>query len=285
MVGNSFRLSANAFERPPENVADAKSVIFISAEGTCTEPDYFGFLNDRLSRNCPFVLHALQHKRDTASDPKHVLELLEECRTIRTSLFAKTVADATQGITEAQVRDFFDHPETLTKSDIKAFRSAVTKMGIDVDYYRHLREIGHPKPDSKDRFVLVLDRDAESHTRETLVEILDACRDKHIEFCLSNPCFDLWLLLHLEVRLTGTVKQKLLANEHVSKTHTYSCNLISQYANHAKSIQKAQFDRIYLPKMRHALKRARTLATSENDVLDQIGTRIPVLINQLLPWL
>jgi len=158
-------------------------------------------------------------------------------------------------------------------------------MGIDVNYYRHLREIGHPKPESKDRFVLVIDRDAESHTRETLVEILDVCRDKHIDFCLSNPCFDLWLLLHLEVKLTGAVKQKLLANKHVSKTHTYSSDQISRHARHGKIIQKAKFDRFYFPKIRHALKRARALATSEDDVLDQIGTRIPVLINRLLPWL
>ena len=241
MPCDSFRLTANAFARPPENVAEEKAVIFISAEGTCTEPDYFNLLNRHLKRECPFILHVLRHDDDTASDPRHVLDLLEECRDIRTSIFA---------------------------------------------YYRHLREAGQRADASnRDEFVLVIDRDSKSHTRETLVEILEACRKKHIVFCLSNPCFDFWLILHLEVRLTPPVLKKLLANEHLSDDHTYSSRLISENARHGKSISEKTFRRIYLPKMRKALKRANKFAVSENEALDQVGTRIPELIKRVLPWL
>ena len=286
MPCDSFRLTANAFARPPENVAEEKAVIFISAEGTCTEPDYFNLLNRYLKRECPFILHVLRHDDDTASDPRHVLDLLEECRDIRTSIFASKVTGATHGLTEERVLAFFDHPESFTETEKIKFRSAVTKMGIDVDYYRHLREVGQRADASnRDEFVLVIDRDSKSHTRETLVEILEACRKKHIEFCLSNPCFDFWLILHLEVRLTPAVLKKLLENEHLSDGHTYSSKLISENAHHGKSIPEKTFRRIYLPKMRKALKRANKFAVSENEALNQVGTRIPELIKRVLPWL
>lgn len=285
---NPFRLSANAFVRPPEDIEDAKSVIFISAEGTCTEPDYFNYFGSCLKRDCPYVLHVLQHDADTTSDPRHVLELIKECRAIRdrgASLFAKDVADATEELTEERVCEFFDHPERFSKADNLAFKSVIVKMGIDVDYYRYLRKFGNPKSDNRDRFVLVIDRDGKSHSRKTLVEIRDVCRNNHIAFCLSNPCFDLWLLLHLEVRLSVDVKRKLLANEYVSNNKTYSGSLISKFAHHGKNIPESTFQRIYLPKTRQALKRVKSLATTEDDVIDNLGTNIHILIDTLLPWL
>ncbi len=32
---------------------------------------------------------------------------------------------------------------------------------------------------------------------QNLTHVLRECRKKHIEVALSNPCFDLWLLLHI----------------------------------------------------------------------------------------
>ena len=285
---NQFRLSANAFARPPESIEDAKSVIFISAEGTCTEPDYFHHLNSHLKRGCPFVLHVLHHDHDTKSDPRHVLALLEQCRDIRAdgaSLFVKSVADTAESLTEQAIQEFFDHPETFPEAKRIAVNSAIVKMGIDVDYYRYLRQIGNPKSAFADCFVLVVDRDRDNHSRETLVEIRDVCRKNNFDFCLSNPCFDLWLLLHLEVRLSTEVRQKLLANRHVSKDNTYSSKLVSDHAHHGKSIAEGKFEKTYLPKIRHALKRARRLAISEDDVIDNLGTRVPVLMDKVLRWL
>lgn len=285
---NPFRLSSNAFTRPPENIKNAKSIIFISAEGTCTEPDYFEHLNSHLKRDCPYVLHVLHHDHDTKSDPRNVLALLEQCSAIRAngaSLFAKSVADTADSLTEQSIHEFFDHPETLSKAKRIAINSAIVKMGIDIDYCRFLREIGDPKSASADCFVLVIDRDKENHNRKTLVEIRDVCRKNGFDFCLSNPCFDIWLLLHLEVRLSANVKQNLLANRHVSEDNTYSSKLLSDYAHHGKSIGECKFVKTYLPKIRHALGRARRLSTSEDSVIDNLGTRVPILMDKVLRWL
>ena len=284
----TFRLSSNGFERPKEHIVETKRMIFVSAEGTCTEPDYFNLLNENLKRDCPFKIQVLDHHRDTNSDPKHVLDLLEECREIRThgmSLFARTVAEAEPELTEDRVLHFFEHPETLTETEKACVQIAIIKMGIDADYCRYLQEVGDQKTSGEDRFAIVIDRDSGTHTRDTIIEIRDVCREKHFEFCLSNPCFDLWLLLHLEFRLTTPVKKKLETNAYVSGKNTYSASLVAQHAHHAKSIPEMTFKRLYLPKIRSALKRAAKLATDEDAVIDRLGTRVPVLIQDLTRWL
>jgi RloB-like protein len=49
-----------------------------------------------------------------------------------------------------------------------------------------------------DTFWVVCDCDhwAEPNHIQNLTHVLRECRKKHIEVALSNPCFDLWLLLH-----------------------------------------------------------------------------------------
>ena len=49
-----------------------------------------------------------------------------------------------------------------------------------------------------DQFWFVADTDhwIESNHIQNLVEVARQCRQKGIQVALSNPCFDLWLLLH-----------------------------------------------------------------------------------------
>ena len=282
-----FRLSANAFDRPDFETTDAKAVIFISSEGTETEPDYFEQLNSHLDRKSPYIIHVLKHDRDTMSDPRHVLDLLEECRNIRSgrSFFGMKSKNKELRLTEKLILKFFNTPDTFSKKKQEEFKIAVTKLGIDVDYYRYLREIGTRKNGYNDRFALVIDRDGKCHNLKTLEEIRDICRERNFDFCLSNPCFDLWLILHLEFQLKPSIKRKLLCNSKVSNNNTESSIILSQHAHHAKHISKTTFEKIYLPKIRHASKRATRLASSDTDILSNIGTRVPLIIDKVLPYL
>lgn len=282
-----FRLSANAFDRPDSETADAKAVIFISSEGTETEPDYFEQLNSHLDRKSPYIIHILKHDRDTMSDPRHVLDLLEECRNIRLgrSFFGIKSKNKELRLTEKLILKFFNNPDAFSKKMQEKFKIAVTKLGIDVDYYRYLREIGTRKNVYNDRFALVIDRDGKCHNLKTLEEIRDICRERNFDFCLSNPCFDLWLILHLEFQLTPLIKRKLLCNNKVSNKNTESSIILSQHAHHAKEISKPIFEKIYLPKVRHASKRAAKLASNDTDILSSLGTRVPLIINRVLHYL
>jgi RloB-like protein len=73
-----------------------------------------------------------------------------------------------------------------------------------------------------DELWLLIDRDR--WKLEMLAEVARLCRQKNYEFCLSTPCFEFWLLLHLTDldNYADDEKAKLLANQRdeISKSRT-----------------------------------------------------------------
>jgi len=56
---------------------------------------------------------------------------------------------------------------------------------------------------------------------------------------------------------------------------------VSQRAHHTKSIGRKKFFDEYLPKIPHAIECAKGFATELTDILDNIGTNLPELLNEL----
>ena len=283
---NQFRLSGNGFERPFSGSTEVKRIVFISAEGTETEPSYFKLVNNYLQKNgrCPFLIHVLKHNRDEASSPDRVLELLEECRRIREDLLFKDIIDeSSRGFSKKQIKSFFTEPARLSAKTRKRIGIAITKLGINFDYYRYLHELGSPY--SKDSFAIVLDRDPQGRSRSELEKILSVCRERKIGFCLSNPCFEFWLILHFDYRLTKEDRKELASNKHISKDNTYASRLLSSLAHHQKKINSTAFNQLYLHKTKKALLAAKRFATDETAVLDELGTRVPIIIEPIINWL
>lgn len=285
-----FRLAGNSFARSDDNSVEAKRVIFISTEGTETEPRYFHFLNEHIQghrRNCPYVLHVLEHRHDTNSSPNHVLGLLEECKAVRRGghLFKDIARMANRLLTAKRVEEFFNHPGRLSPAQRSEVQSVIEKLGIDIDYWHYLRSIGGSTSYDDDLFAIVIDRDRKCHTRKSLKEILDTCVEKKIDFCLSNPCFELWLILHFEYHLTREDRRQLQVNERCSDTHSYASNLLRMLVRQKKHIRETDFNRLYLPKTRIAVKKSDKLASSPLAVLDEIGTTVPVLVKRFLEWI
>lgn len=287
---NRFRLSGNPFERPASDVAEPKAVIFLSTEGTKTEPSYFRNLQKAIQQghgDFPYVIHVLEHRRDTNSDPSHVLELIEECKAIREEdrLIPFTTDDPFIEDLDKKYKILRDHPESLDIAETQEIKDALTKLGIDVDYHRSLHQIGGLE--SSDIFGIVIDRDSQSHSRQVLEEIRSVCEKKHIVFCLSNPCFELWLLLHvLDVSaLPPDEKRKLLENSVVSRNHTYASRLLSEKSQISGRVTLKSMKNTFLPNTQTALRNAKALGKTGQDVLDHLGTTVPALVAKFQPWL
>ncbi|EFE3333458.1 RloB domain-containing protein, partial [Escherichia coli] len=62
---------------------------------------------------------------------------------------------------------------------------------------------------------LVIDRDKQSWTEATISEVAQFCHAKQYILALSNPCFELWLLIHhYDVMLLGEdEKRSILRNK------------------------------------------------------------------------
>ena len=88
----SYRLgSSSLFVRTNEDSIEPKRVVFLSAEGTVTEVNYFKYIEKyRTQLGIDAIVHIeILRKHDTNSDPDHVLALLEEYVDFRESKMFK----------------------------------------------------------------------------------------------------------------------------------------------------------------------------------------------------
>ncbi len=67
---------------------------------------------------------------------------------------------------------------------------------------------------------MVVDRDKQNVSEEQLNAIIDKCKKEGYNLALSNPTFELWLLMHVN-DLKGYSKEDLLNNEKVNKTRRF----------------------------------------------------------------
>ncbi|UII20733.1 RloB family protein [Fulvivirga ligni] len=84
--------------------------------------------------------------------------------------------------------------------------------------------------DNEDELWMVIDRDYQSWEVEMIKSVAQICHQKKGYYlALSNPAFELWLLLHLVdcTELPQNEKDDLFGNAKVSKSKTYSKKMLS----------------------------------------------------------
>ena len=277
----AYRLSGGLFDRE-DGTSEVKRLFFLSVEGDLTEPSYFENLNRTLREFGigDVIIHVLQHPRDGLVSPDDVYALLEECISLREKgelLPVPVIEKLRQEFSEAEIKAFLrDDCDSPTEKRHK-FNEVLLSLGINTDYRKFLAT----RPSSSDRFAVVIERDCHSHSRECLERIARQCGDKGFNFCLSNPCFEFWLLLHL-VSADSLIRPEELAkiqvNGHISKNHTYVSRRVSAMAKHAKYISERSFNKYYKPNIEQAMSAATKFATTPDAVLDNVGTTVPLMI-------
>lgn len=131
---------------------------------------------------------------------------------------------------------------------------------------------------SGDEFWILLDTD--HHVREThlpgTTEALRRAHQSDFEIAMSNPCFELWLLLHHENVASGT---QFVRCEEVEQR---LCAVLGSYTK-----SKLKSEHFPLRLVREAIRRARALETSpdnpEGRWPQSAGTRVYRLLERVLP--
>lgn len=137
-----------------------------------------------------------------------------------------------------------------------------------------------------DELCLICDRDKESFTQ--FDEVLEKCQENKINFGLSNPCFEFWLLLHLNDCINFN-SDELLANTVQSRRHTYISNLISeelkkinpQCQGYAKDKISVLFP-FFQGKLENAIKNAKIYEIENSRLKTQLGTSVGILMEKLM---
>lgn len=132
-----------------------------------------------------------------------------------------------------------------------------------------------------DELWLVIDRDR--WQERMLSQVAQLCaQNSHLHFCMSNPCFELWLLLHLEdvEQYDDETKNALLQNKKNKSGVTWlkkrMKDLLGSYAG-------SKYDALGLiPYAPVAIDRARGLDSNPQDRWPQsIGSRVYLLMESI----
>jgi RloB-like protein len=119
---------------------------------------------------------------------------------------------------------------------------------------------------------------------ENLGEIIKCCEVERYHAAVSNPCFELWLLLHIRPLEEYSLeeRQRLLENEKVTKSRTRLDKELTKLLLHGYSKNNPRMAR-FIPFVKVAIKRARQLDENPDDPWPKtLGTRVYLLAKRIL---
>jgi len=132
-----------------------------------------------------------------------------------------------------------------------------------------------------DEFWLVLDVDSWTN----LEEIIATGAEDNIQMAISNPCFELWLLLHLKkvADLDDKERKALLQNDKVSKQHTYTSRFLGAAMKEVlgENCSKTRINAPSLmPYVDDAVTRAKDM-TSISGIPEGLGSNVYRIVEQI----
>ena len=270
-------------ERPP------KRIVFLSVEGSETERQYFQFIEKyRHKLSIRSVIHVEVLSRwgsDTKSNPLHVYGLMQDYMEIRdkgilpVDIYERLSSIIKKDYPIEKIKEFMD--STLDQTENKRLQSDLKLAKIDYDYQKFLSS--YKGEDGNDVFAIVIDRDKGSNSEDDIRQLYKICEENGLRCFISNPCFEFWLLLHIcdvEQEMSEH-QQDLLDNVKISNKHTYVSSELSKRAHHTKGISERKFIECYLNNVDTAIKRAKRLGTDANDLLNNLGSNLPILFEIL----
>ncbi|MDE5704192.1 MAG: RloB family protein [Bacteroidales bacterium] len=136
-----------------------------------------------------------------------------------------------------------------------------------------------------DELWVVVDKD--HWPKKMLASIAQHCaNNRNLRFCVSNPCFELWLLLHLEdVSLyDDDTKRQLCENKKTSKGRSSDTWLKKRMKRLLGRYHESDYDvSVLLPNIQTAIDRAQNLDVCPKDRWPQtVGTRVYLLARSIM---
>ena len=136
----------------------------------------------------------------------------------------------------------------------------------------------------KDELFLVIDRDRWPETN--LLNVFEECQLKEMTMCLSNPCFELWLLLHEKdvSECPGTEKTLLFENKKENKLKRSKTFLDKKLMKYWGGYSKTKKDFSFLMgKVNVAIKNARKLDLNPRERWqNHLGTRVYLIAEKIV---
>ncbi len=151
-------------------------------------------------------------------------------------------------------------------------------LNIFEETVQTLQKSDHYYPEL-DHVSIIVDRDQQSFKVFQFEAMLTLCKEAGFNLCITNPCFELWLLMHYS-DLSEYDSNVLLDNRKIgsrTQVERYLMNHLGGRYNKSR----LQFRRSFKDKVFIALEHARSFPCRAEDLKDDIGTGVGSLIESL----
>ncbi|MEE1087237.1 MAG: RloB family protein [Schaedlerella sp.] len=129
-----------------------------------------------------------------------------------------------------------------------------------------------------DQICLIVDRDKDSFVSEQYSYVMNKCKEMGFLFCVTNPCFEFWLLLHFD-EVFELDKEKLLENPKATAKRRYAENELRRICPH---YNKSSYQAETLVKdIDKAIENEKKFCEDVESLKDSVGSNIGVLITQM----
>lgn len=137
-----------------------------------------------------------------------------------------------------------------------------------------------------DEFWLIIDRDdwETIHKLNFNELVLECQKEENFYLAMSNPCFEIWLVLHFKnISDFSTEEQDLLfKNAKVNNSKNFIDVLLGQLQDSGQGYNKLPNPKIYLPRTFLAIERAKALDNFKEEYPKALGTHIYKLVERLI---
>ena len=131
-----------------------------------------------------------------------------------------------------------------------------------------------------DKVYFVIDRDPQNFKKDQFDEFKSKCKEKEYYICLSNPTFEIFILMH-DDRILSINKKDLLENRKDRKkgSKRFLEKKISEFFGFKKT--NINFD-ILLNKIPNAVKNEKHFCENLDSLKDELGSNVGLLISELI---
>lgn len=137
---------------------------------------------------------------------------------------------------------------------------------------------------STDEFWVIIDRDdwAEEHHVDLEKLVADCKAEKNFYVAMSNPCFELWLILHRTDLSCFSPEEldKIRQNQKMSNTKHYVDLVLEHLIGHPYNKRLKGED--FIPFVYEAIGRAEMLHTEEDSLPKDLGSDVFLLVKKLV---
>lgn len=182
-----------------------------------------------------------------------IMDYLYEMKVITTSRVLaqniwKTMQQTCTEQFQKSLKDIVEDIESSCNTLLEALKNEYEIVNVVEEISEIIKDGGLTYEEGFDKICLIVDRDKESFVatpeNNQYKYVMDKCQEMGFYFCVTNPCFEFWLLLHFE-EVFKLDKEKLLDNPKVTAKRRYAedelrkiCPRYSKSSYHVETLVK-----------------------------------------------